>query len=310
MLDTDESMEQEETSVTIGVALPAILASHQAGMYQAIDSMPCIYTSLENASRSHVKINQVRVNSLFDALVSHRNVAQLGTLLHELSTHSADKVGLYSVDELAIKGLTGSSATDDITIEMRLAAMLPVARRGHEFAASNQNAEAMVKLKLMLSYLMLFLTLEYAIVPSIKAREGTLVSGRTIEGQKVKEFQTLLEDQGRHLKLGTLTEHIRYGKVIWNIVSMLGVLGLPMLAIGGPAVTALCKQNGMNSNTFEVLGSRLAANSMWMCLCKAWASIAMEVIFTNSARSYSNNQLFRLLLAQPLTVTSKFRLST
>lgn len=303
-------MDQDNEPGSIAVALPTILANHEAGWYQAIDSMPCSYSSLENTSRNLVKINQTRVESLFNALVAHRNITQLGTLLHDLSTHIPDKVGLYSVDQLAFKAGIGASPAEEITIEMRLAAMLPVARRGQEFLAGNQNAEAIVKLKLMLSYLMLYLTLEHAIVPSMRAREGQLVAGRTIEGQKVMEFQTQLAQHGRPLKLSTLTEHLRYGKVIWHIVSMLGVLGLPMLAIGGPAVTSLCKNNGYNSNHFEVLGSRLAANAMWMCLCKAWAPIAIEVLFTNSARCYSSNELIRLLLVQPLPTTSIFRLST
>jgi len=310
--DDENPSEEEGPSRALSATLPAIFANHLAGGYKDIDSMPCQYTSVKNTLRSHEKIlNQARVDNLYNGLVSHHNIVQLASLLSDLSAHTHDKTGQYSVDQLAFKGLSpGTTTGGNVTVEMRLEAMLKVARRGQEYAAGNINVEAIVKLKLMLSYLTLYLTLDYGIAPSMRANEGMLVSARSIDSRKLAELQTHLVHQGRHLKLGTLKDNVRYGKVLWNVVTMLGILGIPMLAISGPAVTQLCKENGTNSNHFEVLGSRLSSNTTWMCLCQAWAPIAIETIFTNSPRMYSTNQLFRLLLAQPLPPSSIYRLSS
>jgi len=302
---------------TVRAALPSLSTNHIAGRYRAIECLLCQYNSSENIFRSKEKISnkgQVQVDTYYKSMVTHSNIAKLASLLHELSTHVADKAGLYSLDQLALKQQLrdegqGTGEESDMTEQSRLEAMLLVARRGQEYAAGNTNSEAIVKLKLMLSYLMLHLTLEHGVVPNMRASEGILATRNSIEGRKLAVFQRLLEEQGRNLKLGTLKDNVRFGKVLWNIVSTIGVLGLPMLAICGPAVTTLCRDNGLTTRHFEILGSRLTSNATWMCLCQAWAPIAIEVIFTNSARAYTGNDLFRLLFSQPLPQPSIYRLS-
>lgn len=310
----DKTAESNESSPppVLSSTLPTIHANHLAGRYQTIESMPCHYTSTTNAARSRAKVSSAsRVENLYNGLVSHRNMVQLASLLAELSAHKPDNASQYSVHELAFKGISAGMTTGGIvTVDIRLEAMLDVARRSQEYAAGNMNAEAIVKLKLMLSYLTLYLTMEHGILPWMRADHGVFVSDRTLDSGKLQVLQSRLAQQGKNLKLGTLKDNVRYGKVLWNVVSMLGVLGLPMLAICGPAVTTLCKENGMTSNHMEVLGSRLACNTTWMCLCQAWAAIAIEGIFTNSARVYSTNQLLRLLLTQPLPAGSIYRLSS
>lgn len=154
-------------------------------------------------------------------------------------------------------------------MEIGLEVILNIARRGQEYAAGNMNAEAIVKLKLMLTYLTLYLTQDYGIVPAMRAKEGILVSDWSINSRRLAELQGQLAQQGKHLKLGTLKDNVRYRKVLGNMIKMLGILGLPILAISGPAVTTLCKEDGSNSNYWEVLGSSLSLNRTWICLCQS-----------------------------------------
>jgi len=93
-------------------------------------------------------------------------------------------------------------------------------------------------------------------------------------------------------------------------MSMLLVLGPPILTICGPAVTILCKENGININHMEVVGSRLSANTSWMNRCQAYAAIGIQAIITNSALVYFINRLLLLLLTQPLPSGSIYGLSS
>lgn len=166
----------------------------------------------------------------------------------------------------------------------------------------------MVKLKLMLSYLTLYLTLEHGVVPALRALHP-LATPRAIDGCKLEQLKASLILQNLTISIPTLKEQIRYGKVLWEVVNNLGVLGLPMLAIGGPGVTSLCRQNGPSTNHLSVLGSRLSSHQTWMALCQAWSPIAIELIFTKSSRMYTQHHLLAILLGQPHPADSIYGLS-
>ena len=68
--------------------------------------------------------------------------------------------------------------------------MLNVARRSQEYIAENMNAEAIVKLKLILSYLTLYLTLEYRILAGMHAHERIFISDRALDSRRLEVLQT------------------------------------------------------------------------------------------------------------------------
>jgi len=132
-------------------------------------------------------------------------MVSLASLLAELSTHNSDHNSHYSVDYLGFKSTsTGMTTGCMVTVDIRLEAMpvLDVARRTKEYAAGNMNVEAIVKLKLMLSYVTLYLTMQYGFLPWMRAHEGIFVSNQALDSCKLEVIQTRFADQGVYLKLG------------------------------------------------------------------------------------------------------------
>jgi len=107
---------------------------------------------------------------------------------------------------------TGGMVTIDIGLEAM--PVLDVARRTKEYAAGNMNVEAIVKLKLMLAYIMLYLTMRYGCLPWMRAHEDIFVSNQALDSCKLEVFQTRLADQGAYLTLDINKDKVRYEKVL------------------------------------------------------------------------------------------------
>jgi len=107
---------------------------------------------------------------------------------------------------------TGGMVTVDIGLEAM--PVLDVARRTKEYAAGNMNVEAIVKLKLMLSYVTLYLTMRYGCLPWMRAHEGIFVSNQVLDSCKLEVFQTRFADKGAYLKLDINKDNKRYENVL------------------------------------------------------------------------------------------------
>ncbi|KAG0127037.1 hypothetical protein HOY82DRAFT_542192 [Tuber indicum] len=172
--------------------------------------------------------------------------------------------------------------------------------RAHVFITSNKLAANEAQLKLFLAYTMFYLTLEYGIVPYLKEQNPTQ-GIKAIHGAKWAWFHSLLNEINQvEIKASTLYDYVRYGKVLWTMVSSMGIVVLPMLAIATPSVTLLAGTHGLQSKHIPIVGIRLASNLTWMSICQAWSPIAVETIFGHTSGVYTTRELFHFLIAQPL----------
>ena len=147
--------------------------------------------------------------------------------------------------------------------------------------------------------MMLHLTLEHAIIPWIQVHEPE-VGSKALDTRKFILFQErLCEASGNEVSLTSLKEQIRYGAFIWQLVTSLGVLILPMVVCTGPGITTLFKAHGVGGKDVQILGTRLANNVGWMSLSQALAPVTVEIIFTESIKTYTFEQLYILLVAHP-----------
>lgn len=250
--------------------------------------------------------NQNIIDSLHDSLIDHGNIVLLGKFLAELSERKPAASEQCTIDELVVKPFATSGSRREY-IERATEEMIAVSGRAGHYAATNENGPALVKLKLMLSYIMLHLTLKHGIRRYLQAADP-LAPPRTIEGKKIRVLQERLAHNGLSIATARLTEYVRYGKILWDMISVLGIIALPMISIGGPAITTLCKKNGPTTNHLPVIASRLSNNLSWMALCKTWSPIVMEIVFTNTKQRYTSQELFNLLIAEPIGTYTVARL--
>jgi len=106
---------------------------------------------------------------------------------------------------------------------------------------------------------------------------------------------------GGPIKIVSLKEKIRYGKVLWELINTAGVMILPVFAVTGPGISVLAHKFGLQSNQSPLLGARLASRNLWMVLCQALSPIAVELIFTYSTNSYTCDSLLNLVIQEPLS---------
>ena len=168
--------------------------------------------------------------------------------------------------DLAFKPVSNNLQTP-VAPSLPLEIMLQVSSCIHQFLQTNPLGEEVVKFKLIISYTMLYLSLEKGIVPSMQASDSSLGT-QYIDCNKMRVFQEHLPEYHRiELKQASLKEKIRYGKVFWEMMKLTGVLILPMLAVAVPGIILFTHQFEVLSNNIPVLATRLAESTVWMSLC-------------------------------------------
>lgn len=78
---------------------------------------------------------------------------------------------------------------------------------------ANKIAEAMVKLKHMLSYLTLYLILKHKIILA-RHSQNSLVNKQSIDSSKVEKAEAGLNLQNSTISMSTLREYIQYSRIL------------------------------------------------------------------------------------------------
>lgn len=271
-----------------------------AGHYNSIDRLSCSYSRLENSSLDQLPVeNRVMADSVFSNLTSPEIVVPLCTFLAYLSTQAGVTTGDSTIEDLAFKPITGDLSSIH-ELGVRLESMLNVSHRIQRYLGSNPHGEEVVKFNLMVSYTMLYLTLEYGIVPAMVAEDHN-IRPQELHRKKLPLLCEMLSKlNGAPVKIVSLKEKIRYGKVLWEMINTAGVIILPALAVTGPGISVLAHKFGLNSNQIPLLGARLAASNLWMTLCQALSPITVELIFTYSTQTYTCDALLHRVIQEPL----------
>ncbi|KAG0123177.1 hypothetical protein HOY82DRAFT_619554 [Tuber indicum] len=298
--DVTDSTEQSEYR-------KILLRNHDQGLYFHIEEILCHYTPSDNATLAALVLkNEVEADRLFHSVQDPGNIIAVAALLSRLSERGTQSDILLA--ELVLQSPDDGTMAD-LTLTERIEQMLQVSARAYSFICSNQLSAEELRLKLMLSYIMLHVTMEEAIVPMIRTQQPN-ATARTIEGAKLAVFRNQLNTRnGIVLELGTLKDQVHYGKILWTMASYMGIVILPILAVAGPGITILSRTHGLRSKHIEVVASRLSMSTLWNAICQSWSQIVVELIFTRSRRHYSRTELFCHLLRQPILAADRRNIS-
>jgi len=258
---------------------------------------------LDNPALEVVPIKKpALVDNLFNSLTSAASTKRLCDFMAVMSqtrSNTASQVNT-GLDKLVLQPMSSNPGVP-LSANTRLRQMLDVSGRIEHYLQSNPLGEEVVKFKLIIAYTMLYLTLEYGIVPAMLAADPS-IGDQKLKRQKLPVFQAeLASQQGVKVKLVSLKEKVRYGKVLWTMVTMGGILMLPMLAVAGPGISILAHDYGVSTNYITVLASRLAESNIWMAMCQALAPVAVELIFSRSCQLYTSTDMLELLVLEPLS---------
>ncbi|RPA91808.1 hypothetical protein L873DRAFT_1848078 [Choiromyces venosus 120613-1] len=176
---------------------------------------------------------------------------------------------------------------------------LATAQRAHEYITKCSFDAYEARLRLMLAYITLHLTLEYIITPFL-IKENSEMNTRQIKGLKWKFFFEKLGGQkGLGCKLQKLKDNVGYGKILWTWVTDCGIVWLPTLASLDRAITIFIKANPLNSMHSKVVGNKLATQEIWAAFSKAMAPVVLNLLFSITSPPFTMSDLLRLYFHQP-----------
>jgi len=297
MSESDESSNSED-----GVAdLIQLRQYYNRGDYAKLDQLPIqLQGKVESRFLALIPTRPQVFKELLKQLKSPACMVCCMQLLAELSSRKAgQKKKVVTLEELSL-GMETNVGPGEAIFKMTVEKMLLVSGRAHQFIANNKVEAEDVRFKTILSYLNVYLTLEYGVVSKLPALYPEK-SPRQRDGEKLSYFKELMmQEHNINIPMGALVEYARFGKVYWELAKICGICSLLMLAVVGTGVTVIARQNGRDSKHVPLLRLKLRNSLEWMSACQALSQVAVEILFTHSGGEYTMPQILGLLVANPL----------
>jgi len=164
MAESDESSNSDD-----GVAgLIQLRQYYHRGDYAKLDQLPIqLQGKVESRFLARIPTRSLVFKELLKQLKCPACMVFCMQLLAELSSRKAgQKKGVVTLEEL-ILGMETNVGPGEATFKMTLEKMLLVSGRAHQFIANNKVEAEEARFKTILSYLNLYLTLEYGVVPKL-----------------------------------------------------------------------------------------------------------------------------------------------
>ena len=153
-----------------------------------------------------------------------------------------------------------------------------------------------------MSYIILFLTLEHAIVPQLKA-EYPSETNKWIEGVKYQRFAEMLlaSDPSSAASGPKIRSHVQYGRSFWEYGQALGVASLLVFAV---SETGLSKIGGASRSGIPEIAAMLTTSDTWWAFAHAIGPATFRTLFGACDTAYTVPQLLNSIRSQPLSGTT------
>jgi hypothetical protein len=262
----------------------------------------------------HLPLSQVRVDGglvadLFIEFTDAEHIVQALELLCSLSGNE-DVTGLMaSLNLFPI----GAGKTD---IPSR---MIDASKWAQRHLKNAERDLALVRMKTLMSYITLFLTMEHVIVPKIRA-ENPHWGVRQVDGEKFRYFQQLLNETADapassattenaaypssiaatstqaassvplldaasstgsvpQVKITKLRDHIAYGKKFWAYGQELGIAAFLMFAVCGTGLTKIAKMSEKKTGLVQKVATALSTSKVWWAFAHGIGPHACRTLF-------------------------------
>lgn len=191
-----------------------------------------------------------------------------------------------------------SGDNDQQTLQAQLPIMLAAAKRAQQYVTTFKQSPALARLRLILSYVTLYVTLEFGLVPELRA-ESTKPNMKIIGGRK---WDIFYERLGGKQELGcsvdALRDNVAFGKILWTWATECGLMWLPVLAVMDTGITSFARKNAMKYKRSQIMGSKLSTQSPWIALCNAFSGVLVNLLFSPTSPEYTFTQLCQRYLQQ------------
>ena len=161
------------------------------------------------------------------------------------------------------------------------------------------------RMKTIMSYIILYLTLEHAVVPRIQEEEPDKPN-RWIQGIKYRRFAEILRESypesavARAVDGSKLRTDSTYGKSFWDYSQALGIGSLLLFAVSDIGLTRIGKTG---RGSIPALAASLTTSGTWWSFAHAIGPAAFRTLFGARDIAYTTAQLLHTIRSEPLAVT-------
>ena len=245
------------------------------------------------------------------------SIENTGTIAFDLYKEFIDPEKLLEALQLLCDlGSSGYSGTSIVVQEGRnpfsvteeriaesdvLEKMIDASRHAQSQIESSEKVISVLRMKTIMSYITLFLTLEYVVVPKMRLEYPDWPQ-RRIEGERFQYFQNLLNPNpaGTNRSRFTFRDHITYGGTFWMFGQELGIASLLMIAVSGTAITKIAKKAGPRSKQIPAMAAALSCSQTWWAFAHAVGPCTRHILFGGQDVSYTIPQLLSIVRAEPM----------
>jgi len=238
-------------------------------------------------SWDHLKAGNFTINVVVcSEFTKPDNIVKAVTLLSQISSGTAT-----TVDPKTIPSSLAVSGTNPFT------SLLAASQHANTHLSQVEGAIAVTRLKTIMSYLVMYFTLEYVVVQQLKEEHPT-EGGKWIAGMKYRRFSEMLnEGTGPTVSAATLRSHCKYGKAFWEYGQSLGIASLLMFAV---LDTGLTKIGEAGLRGVSGIASDLTTSGTWWGFAHSIGPPAFRTLFGARDVAYKVPELIARIRAEPL----------
>ena len=267
---------------------------------------------------------------LYKEFIDPENIVQALELLCTLSGNEDPGSTIVLPVSRALNPFSGGGSGNGIA-----ARMIDASRRAQKHLGDADRELALLRMRTLMSYITLFLTMEHVIVPRIRA-EHPEWGNRKVDGEKYRYFHQLLTDTSAgavggaasvvapaaasavaapapstsatsavaQAKTTKLRDHIAYGKKFWSYGKELGIASLLMLAVCGTALTKIAKQSEKKTGLVRGMAAALSASQTWWAFAHGIGPHASRALFGVCDVPYTIPTLLHFVQSEPVPATA------
>ena len=289
--------------------LSDIRNGHAQGDFEALENDQVrIYSSWKNyAIYEFVKLSEHDkqfLTDFLDDLIRPTTTIQTVQLLAAISRHKQGEGG----SEPSLAALVPSFGTgQNVNGQDDWGQLLEAARKAHDYVRGFETAPYEARLRLLLAFITLHLTLEYAITARVRVDHGEWNKTQVkIEKWRIFDLEMGLRESQAYERQ-KLRDDVKFGKLLWSWTEACGIVWLPVFATMNRGIKSFLRQCPKKRKRHLIVGSQLPTNDSWVALSQAFAGLSASVLFTSNTPIFTVDELFRLYIAQPSGATSASR---
>lgn len=249
----------------------------------------------QNLSSGNLTMNV----TLCEAFTDPDNIIKAISLLSQISSGNA---AATTIDTTTIPG-PSALGVRSVNVYSNL---LEASHQAATHLSRVDGAIAATRIKTIMSYLVIFFTVEFAFVEEMK-RKNPNEPDKSVNGRKYREFAERLNEVSTQAGGGfgsitnptTVRSHSKYGRTFWEYGQKLGIASLLVFAVMDKSLTRI-GEAGVTG--IPALAAALTTSGTWWAFAHVVGPGVFRTLFGARDIEYSIPQLLTSLRSEPVTL--------